>query len=112
MRYSSVKDMHSVNAVLDGIGAVGKLGKHSASDHSAVDKVFRLGYRDSSDKGGLIVDISVKSLDIGKEYQLVRTECLGYGACRIIGIDVIGIEIIIKSDGRYDGKEIVIEKIV
>jgi excinuclease ABC subunit C len=108
--YSSVEDVHSVDAALDRIGAVGELGKHSAADHSRIDEGICLGYGKSSDEGALVVKVSVESLNVGKEYELVGTECGSYRTCGIVRVDVVGIVLIVHTDGRNDGKEIVIEE--
>ena len=45
MRFPSIKDMDPVDTVVDGIRAVVKLGKHSASYISFLDKAVGFGYR-------------------------------------------------------------------
>ena len=103
--------MHTVDAVADSGSAVSEFWQHASADQSAVDQLFCLGRTQSGNKGRLIVNVTVQAFDIRQECQLFRTDCLGNGACRIIRIDVVGVIILVQSNGSDDGQVILLQHV-
>ena len=104
--------MHPGYAVFYGVNAVLKLGKHTASQHSAVHKILGLLHRHLGDKGGLILIILIHALHIREKSKLFRLHCRCNGTGRVIRIDVIAQEILIKAYGTDDGQKILFQQII
>ena len=48
---------------------------------------------------------------VGEIDKLVGADCTGDRACRFVGVDVIGVEIIVHSQGRDDGQIIIFQHV-
>lgn len=64
MRNPPVQNMHPVYTVLDCRCTVAQLRQHPAADQAAAYQLLRLSRRQSADKAGLVVYVSVEPLNI------------------------------------------------
>ncbi len=52
------------------------------------------------------------ALDISQECQLLRMDGPGNGAGRVIGVNIIGVEVLVHSHRAYDRQEILLQQVV
>ena len=102
--------MNSGNAVFDGINAVLKLRKHTSSQTSAVHELLSLLYLHFRDQGILVLKIPVNAFHIRQKCQLFRLYRPCNGAGRVIGIDIVALEMIVIGNGADNGQEILFQK--
>ena len=105
MRDSSIQNMYSVDPVSDRGGTVIELWKHASADHAFPDQPFCFRRCKPGNERAFIINIPVKPFNIRQEHQLIRSHRLCNGAGCIIRIDIIGAELIIQPDRRYNGQK-------
>ena len=103
--------MHTVYTVADRRSTVVQLRQHTTADVTIVDQSLCLGSCQSGNKCGLVIDVLVQSLDIRQKCQFLRMYCFGDSAGRIIRIDIVGVIILVQSNGSDDGQVILLQHV-
>ena len=104
---AAVEDVGPADAVAHGVDAAGDLGDHPAGDRAVGDQRVELVGRGLADQAGRVVDVAAEALDVGQVDELLGPQRLGDGAGDDVGVDVVGLALVVGADGGDDGDELV-----
>ena len=105
-RHAPVEDVGDADTGPHRFDAAADLGDHPFTDDAVGDQLLGLGGGERRDARRRVVDVAADALDVGEVDELLGAERFGDRGGGGVGVDVVGLTVVVDPDRRDDGDQL------